>query len=573
MFETLSEIQKEIVYNKSGKFVVRACPGSGKTYSVAARLAYTLKSWKQKNQGIAAISFTNVACSEIEKRVNEFLGLKYSLGYPHFIGTIDSFINKYIFLPHGHLVMQCKNRPIIVGEPHGIWTGRFFSDSFFDNLSFKLDGEIYAVNPAKMKIKNWTSNSAIKTSKRRLVKAGYANQSDANYFAMKILEKFPCIAKALALKFPMLIIDEAQDTSDIQMKILDLLILQGLDEVMLVGDPDQAIFEWNEARPDLLVRKYNDWNQSITLNENRRSSRNICEFTYNLSSLPNCSLALNDQLKDYYHQPKIITYDNLADLIDVFIEECKTNNIPISENNVCVLYRSKSIVHEITGIAEMPFNISPWTPFNSYSKDFAKGKYLFDNHEIKQGFQLIERGVLKMFNSLSHCSDENIGNIVDTLGYNKFKKIVYQFLLLLPSTNNITIGEWISKTNENLKARDVKYSLEVEKKGRDFLFKQLFITDSELNLGKGYKLGTVHSVKGETYMATLLILKDRAGNKGKYSTLLGKTDTLSNEELRIAYVGITRPQKVLMLGVPDETNKNMWERKLRREKGCNSLLP
>jgi hypothetical protein len=63
MFDILSDTQRKIVFEKEGKFVVRACPGSGKTYSVAARLALpftrkyswtfvsmsnTLSTWKLK---------------------------------------------------------------------------------------------------------------------------------------------------------------------------------------------------------------------------------------------------------------------------------------------------------------------------------------------------------------------------------------------------------------------------------------------------------------------------------------------------------------------------------------------
>ena len=98
MFSTLSDSQREIVFNKSGKFVVRACPGSGKTYCVGARLARLIHDWKKKHEGIAVLSFTNVAWQEIEKKCSE----KFHIGkipYPHYLETIDSFVNKYIFLP------------------------------------------------------------------------------------------------------------------------------------------------------------------------------------------------------------------------------------------------------------------------------------------------------------------------------------------------------------------------------------------------------------------------------------------------------------------------------------------
>src|SRR5205814_1426384 len=104
---------------------------------------------------------------------------------------------------------------------------------------------------------------------------------------------------SIATRFPFLIVDEAQDTSDIQMRIIDLLIENGLSEVMLVGDPDQAIFEFNEAKPELFIQKYSECPNPLDLNENRRSSQKICDFTFNLSSLPGPSIAIDSEVSSF----------------------------------------------------------------------------------------------------------------------------------------------------------------------------------------------------------------------------------------------------------------------------------
>ena len=279
MLGTLSDIQKKIAYEAAGKVVVRACPGSGKTFSVAARLANKIQHWKKPNQGLAAISFTNVAWQEIEnKLVHSFL-LPHSLGYPHFLGTIDSFINNYIFLPYGHLVMGCSKRPTLVGAPHSTWTVKKYDndyDQYFSIVSYGIGDQL--IHPEIPNIFFFNYKQIYKTdgteskhaenlrkSKHSYWKLGYANQHDANYFAMKILEQYPQIARAVICRFPELILDEAQDTNDVQMRILDLLILQGLNEIMLVGDPDQAIFEWNKAKPQLFKAKYEEWKGNISV--------------------------------------------------------------------------------------------------------------------------------------------------------------------------------------------------------------------------------------------------------------------------------------------------------------------
>lgn len=561
MFETLSEKQREIVFDKSGKFVVRACPGSGKTFCVSARLARLISSWGKEYEGIAAVSFTNVAWQEIEKKYSEDFQLGDRISFPHFLGTIDSFINKYIFLPYGHLVLKCKGRPTLVGEPHGIWTGKYFSDSLFDNISYKIDGSFYAINDRVMP-PNWLDNVNIIRSKKNINKGGFATQSDANYFALKILEGFPQIAKAVAFRFPYLIVDEAQDTSEIQMRIIDLLIANGLNEVMLVGDPDQAIFEWNDARPDLLNEKFNDWENSIVLNESRRSSQLICNATFNISTLKEISIAVNGEVKDFEHKPRVILYnDNLPQIVADFIEECGQNGIVVSEETVSVIYRSKNLINDITGIPEVPFGSSPWTTHDNYTKDFAKGKYLYDNGDFKGGFRAIEKAILKQVNNLSFCSDETIDKMIEKNGFVKFKSGVFNLINMLPMTNR-TIGNWVDTTNKILTDNKLKFQLSISNAGKNYSFQQVFLSESEKVADRNYRLGTVHSVKGETFDATLLILKTKGIGKA-YKTILNQNISISeSEELRIAYVGMTRPRKILVVAVPNQENKTAWENKL-----------
>jgi len=559
MFSTLSDRQREIVFNKSGKFVVRACPGSGKTYCVGARLSRLIHGWEKKHEGIAVLSFTNVAWQEIEKKCSE----KFNIGkipYPHFLGTIDSFVNKHIFLPFGHLILGCKCRPTLVGEPHGTWSGKDYSSALFDNISYALDGNMYAIQPANMRA-NWQQNKYIIGAKTRYNKAGYATQNDANFFAMKTLEKYPQIAEAVAVRFPYLIVDEAQDTSDIQMRIIDILIETGLSEVMLVGDPDQAIFEWNDARPELLIQKFSEWENSIVLNENRRSSQNICNFTFGISSLNNASVSVNEQVRESTYQPKVITYDNnLPQIVFDFIEECQRHGINVSKESTAIIYRSKSITNKILDIPEIVFTPDFWA--DRHTREFARGKFLHDNGRFKDGFKIIEKALLKTSLELPYCSENNIDDAITKMGFIAFRSQIHAFINLLPQTN-IPIGEWIVAANKALEENNCGFKLCVHKNSLNCFFPQLFLNEDKQIVEKNYRYGTVHSVKGETFEAILLILKTKGAQDKAYKTLLNKNIHISaSEELRIAYVGMTRPSKILVIAVPDDDNKQAWENKL-----------
>jgi superfamily I DNA/RNA helicase len=562
MFDSLSPIQRTIVFNKSGKFVIRACPGSGKTYSVAARLARLLGEWDKKHQGIAAISFTNAAWQEIESQLKNNFGMSAGIRYPHFLGTIDSFINQNFFLPFGHHVLGCSSRPVMVGEPYGPWHGRNFSESYFDNITFDSNGKLIALNERIMP-KCEKTLGYIASAKKSLLKAGYAIQHDADFFAMKVLEDYPQIASAIVHRYPALIIDEAQDTSTVQMKILMSLIQHGLQEIMLVGDPDQAIFEWNEAKPHLFNEKYREWEvNSLELNENRRSSQKICDCTCKLASLSATSKAITDSIKDIPFDPIICTFDlgNISVIIEEFIRMCQDNDIEVNKENVAVISRSKDICGLALGIVET--NIYPWKNNGDYyTKDLAKGKYLFDIGEIKKGFQLIEKAYVKMRKGINVCRQSDIEARINEIGFPAHRKEVFKMLSILPFASG-SIGQWVKQANTVMSSLDITATLSIKSSKKDATFDQIFSTEKTTLIERNYRLGTVHSVKGETFEAVLLILKQKGIGK-YYKTLIKDNVSISdNEELRIVYVGITRPRKLLMMAVPDEENRVAWNSKL-----------
>ena len=329
---------------------------------------------------------------------------------------------------------------------------------------------------------------------------------------------------------------------------------------MLVGDPDQAIFEWNDARPELLTQKYDEWRNSTVLNENRRSSQNICGFTFGISSLNEASISVNEQVREFAHRPKVIVYNNnLPQIVSDFIEECRQHGINVTKESTAIIYRSKSIINEVLGISEIEFGANVWV--DNHTREFARGKFLYDNGHFKDGFKIIEKVLLKTLHGLSYCSENDISAAIARMGYSNFKSQIYAIINLLPQTN-ISIGGWVGAANKVLKENDCGFELNVHNDGLHYSFPQLFLNEDKQMTEKNYRWGTVHSVKGETFDAILLILKTK-GIGCAYKTLLNKSIPISaSEELRIAYVGMTRPSKVLVIAVPNEENKNAWENKL-----------
>ncbi|MCK4678001.1 MAG: ATP-dependent helicase [Bacteroidales bacterium] len=576
MYDTLSDKQKDIVFEREGKFTVRACPGSGKTYSVAARLAKKISEWDKRNQGIATLSFTNVAWQEIEQQVHKHFGIRQPIPYPHFLGTIDSFINQYIFLPFGHLVMDCCKRPTLVGEPHGNWiSGKYERDydQYFDKTTIDVNGNLIPDADLQQFHFSWKPNKDgsenghiknIKKSKWKFWKQGYATQGDANFFSMVLVSEFSSIPKSLIHRFPVFIIDEAQDTSEIQMKIIDSLIENGLEHIVLVGDPDQAIFEWNDAKPQLFTEKFEAWKEnSVILNSNRRSSQNICNSTYPLSSLQAISTAVTDDVKEYDFVPEVLTCDlnNLGPIINYFIETCRNRNIEVTPDKVAILYRSKSLFNNITGTPQIKTKALPWILGDTYAKDFAEGKYLYDNVDFKQGFKLIEKACYKRINKSNYCPKSELDKQIERIGFTKYRTKVQEIIKMLPQADG-NIGDWMDQANKIFQEENINLRLQYQDAKRNMSFDEIFAVAKEEAVERDYRLGTIHSAKGETFEAVLVILKKK-GIGSYYKTMLinGKT-VADNEELRIVYVAITRPRKILMIAVPDDENKNVWKNRL-----------
>jgi len=92
--------------------IVRAAPGCGKTWLVAEAIRRVLAGWNQLG-GIAALSFTNVGGNEIRRAVG------HDLPHPHFVGTLDSFVYRYIVRQFAH-VLNPRFRRLVLVPPEAL---------------------------------------------------------------------------------------------------------------------------------------------------------------------------------------------------------------------------------------------------------------------------------------------------------------------------------------------------------------------------------------------------------------------------------------------------------------------
>ena len=91
--------------------VVSAGPGSGKTRVFVEAFRRQLDRWTFTGAGIAALSFTNVAHEVISQRLGG------TPAGPHFVGTLDSFLWRFVVRPFGHLAGLTEEGPTLIPSP------------------------------------------------------------------------------------------------------------------------------------------------------------------------------------------------------------------------------------------------------------------------------------------------------------------------------------------------------------------------------------------------------------------------------------------------------------------------
>lgn len=563
-----SEQQRVVIEDKAGLFTVRACPGSGKTFTVAARLHRLLSNWQEQHRGIAVASFTNVAWKEIAGYlVTEFDCSPPSC--PHFLGTLDSFINTFIFLPFGHLVMPSSARPVFTGPPHddhepiGSWMYWKNQDCNtkgckLNEFTYDLNSQVIRIGHPQMGHRCTVPGRPCTIKKPAYTKHGLATQSDAVYFSLRVLQKYPAIAKAIAYRFPCVIVDEAQDTSAMQMAIIDLLIDHGLSELMLVGDPDQAIYEWREAEPSVFTAKCASWHSnSASLSENWRSSQRLCAATSRMASSVEQMRAVNPDVSTCSISPQIFSYGDeaaIAKIVSDFTRACAT--VGISPGDRYALTRSKELVNVIVP-GTLPARIDPWTDGAPHTRSLARAKYLFDKNQFAGALAVIERAIVPQG---GRARMKRFSELYPDQTALRRRGQLFTFLEGLPSTLDITIGEWVVKATSALQRSDLAplfLPLGVKRRSRQYdysklAFDALFGEQSVTNKCPEVTAQTVHMAKGTSLDAVLVVLK-RKGSSGPYYVKLLKTGVSleQSEELRIVYVALTRAKRLLWLVVPD----------------------
>lgn len=245
-------------YNSDGSCVVLAGPGSGKTKTLTIKLARMLAEDICSPRGIACLTY-NTECVRDLKRKLIHLGIEECQEF--FIGTVHSFCLQHILLPYGQLASLDLPDPLRIALTSE-------QKRIFERVIRKARGPSEDPRPLRTKCDHyrrinldrdsngWHKEEAIaeviETYERELRLNGMIDFDDMVLLGMRLIETMPWVRKALCARFPILVVDEYQDLGVPLHRIVKSLYLSGNIRLFAVGDPDQSIYGFTGAKPELL---------------------------------------------------------------------------------------------------------------------------------------------------------------------------------------------------------------------------------------------------------------------------------------------------------------------------------
>jgi len=283
--ENLNEQQLEAVTETEGFVRVIAGAGSGKTKALTQRYAYIVEALGINSSNILCVTFTNKAAQEMRKRVKRLVGensdLSYITTYHGFcVRVLREDINK-IKYPKNFIIMDVEDQKTVLRQVYnelGLTSKVFTFKQVLRYISKQKTSKEYLQYILESKKKE-TDNKIEKVFIRYLEKQqrNFAlDFDDLLNFALYIFLNNPDVLEKWQKRLHYIQVDETQDSSQKQFMLIEMLS-QFHKNLFVVGDPDQTIYEWRGAKPEILVdfdKQFID-SKTIIMNQNYRSTPNI----------------------------------------------------------------------------------------------------------------------------------------------------------------------------------------------------------------------------------------------------------------------------------------------------------
>lgn len=583
--------ERRDIIKRLDTFDVQAYPGTGKTTLLVAKLAILAKKWPFTHKGICVLSHTNVAREEIESRLgNTELGRKL-LSYPHFIGTIHSFADTFIGIPF----LRSNNKPVVMIDTESTLERRYNllspgSQSYFARKHLSSNNCESTAYPIQIDIKcaeTTPTYHSVFSVVESSINRGFYTFNEMLLISKHALSVIPSMPGIIQRRFPVLMIDEAQDTSELQWEIIMLAFPDKQNTLVeRFGDANQAIYHSYQA--SISSSQYPQ-GEVLSVNGSLRFGKEIAALADPLSTDFSGMEGKSTQFSSSSNHTIILFEKSKASEVFSVFGELVLETFSDTE---LVRYSSFGVhaigmVHnkDKTGVSEPSYPASLCDYYNSYMPSLAKKSgnpsFVIDYFRRKESSQSLSEAIGWITKGIRFYIDNS------TLKRISYRKSDWYSLLReidseqqlafrkdfqrLLSLNCSTETEWEQSAKELMSFCEKWFDAELQNP------RPIMWTDGEPELedkpssntiryiGKSGRtadilLGSIHSEKGRTHLATLVldtfwydrniisILPWVTGNKKQ-----GRIGERDLKRLRCHYVAFTRPRGLLCVAIPSNT--------------------
>ena len=279
LLQGLNDAQKDAVTSPAGVLQVLAPPGSGKTKTLTARVAYHVIHERLQPWNIIVCTFTIKAAREMKDRVKGFMGEK--LESKLILGTFHSIARRFL-ARYGHEIGIDKNFGIadtddskaiikrIVNRYQYMVEPGYARSRISSRKAKGITADAFAAT--KKKAEDSEFSQIYSTYQEQLQAANLLDYDDLLIRCVDLLRQHPsCVSTIQAV-----LIDEYKDTNNIQYELMKLLA-QKTQRITIVGDPDQSIYSFRAAEIKNLLRMRVEYPEVtvINLEHNYRSAGSI----------------------------------------------------------------------------------------------------------------------------------------------------------------------------------------------------------------------------------------------------------------------------------------------------------
>jgi DNA helicase-2/ATP-dependent DNA helicase PcrA len=278
IFESLNPSQAQAIRQIDGSLLILAGAGSGKTKTITSRVAYLIANGIPPSS-ILTLTFTNKAASEMRQRALSLIDQEIS--YMPLLCTFHKF--GLLFLKFHMQKLGRSNAFVIIDT----------DDKKRILKSFDIDLPLALVTSEISRYKNnlITPQEAIagaellnykkianiyKKYEAYITQNNLVDFDDLLALPYRILDENPALCEEISQKYQYIMVDEYQDTNDLQLKLLQKLT-SSHQNICVVGDDDQSIYGWRGANIKNILEFHKQFENTevIKLETNYRSTNNI----------------------------------------------------------------------------------------------------------------------------------------------------------------------------------------------------------------------------------------------------------------------------------------------------------